>query len=125
MQSFTISIDIPPRILSPNAARGGHWSGKNNAVKVQRTQGWALAQEQIGAKSIKTPWKKARAELCWYAARECWIPDAANTLGSTKALVDGVCDALGLNDKYLEWGRIMRAVDPESPMVVLLFEEME
>lgn len=121
---ITITIDIPPRILSPNGT--GHWAQRSAAKKSQRQAGYILAIEAMNKAGITDiPWKKPRVELAWFAGQRNWVPDVQNAIGCVKALIDGVEDSgLFVNDKDLEWGRIIRDVDKEYPRVVLSFDNV-
>lgn len=89
---MTVTLPWPPRELSPNGR--AHWGAKARAAKQYRTACWALAKE-------------AKVQIPDGDQIHLWIDfyppsrrkrDADNCLASIKNGLDGLADALGVND---------------------------
>lgn len=83
----------PPKDLSPNARV--HWSRKAKAAKAYRLACWAMAK-QAGAKVAGDGPITVEMEFCPPDRRP---RDLDNMIASSKALLDGLALALGVNDK--------------------------
>ena len=87
-----VTLPWPPKILSPNAR--AHWAAKNRAVKLYRENcAWLT--------------KAAGLRVDWDGFVHVWITfcppdrrhrDMDNCISSGKSLLDGVAQALGVND---------------------------
>lgn len=89
-----VTLRWPSKDLSPNAR--GHWSKKARAAKSYRLDCWAKAIE---------------AKLCvnWDGPIHVWLTfyppdrrhrDQDNMIASLKSGMDGLSDALSINDKH-------------------------
>ena len=94
-----VELDFPPACLFPNRAKGTHWTVTHKAKSLYRdnsawlTKGqlknWTPTQQQIKLTvTFITPDKRHR--------------DADNCLAAAKAGLDGMADALGVNDKQFQ-----------------------
>lgn len=90
----TVKLPWPPKELSPNSTL--HWSKKAKKKKEYRTACWALSLE---AKLSAPPGEgKIPVEIIFYPPDKRHR-DADNMVASIKAGLDGVADALKVNDK--------------------------
>jgi len=91
--SFSVTLPWPSKSLSPNARL--HWASKAKATKSAREAAFWLTWEAIGGR--RPGWARAKLEIefCPPDARR---RDIQNFIGSLKAPVDGIADALGVND---------------------------
>ena len=88
-----IDLSWPPALLSPNAR--AHWGSKATAVKAYRRQCWAIASASRGGEVecpvhmtviFHPPDKRRR--------------DRDNMIAAMKAGMDGLADALGVDDRH-------------------------
>ncbi len=103
MIAFT--IPWPSAKLNPNSSKGRHWAATSALRKAARQDGWVLAREavgklpgwaagQLGAGSVPLtiifvqPDRRAR--------------DRDNLLAALKPALDGVADALSINDAQFD-----------------------
>jgi crossover junction endodeoxyribonuclease RusA len=118
MNGYTITLPIPNRVLSPNAR--SHW----------RVVAKAKAALRLHAKCVATvsdppQWKRARVVVEWFTKTKR-RPDEDNARSSLKAAFDGLQDAGILhNDRGLEHGPMVFAVDKANPRVVLTVTELK
>jgi hypothetical protein len=91
-----IILPWPDKVLSPNSRT--HWAQKSKAVKVARQFGRIAAME-AGLSAISFSGYDGKLHL-WidYYAKTRNYPDADNCLSASKAYLDGIADALGVND---------------------------
>lgn len=99
MQEFRVTLPWPPKQLSSNARL--HWSVVSKAKAEYRKACWALALAD-GAKEFGSHWpdgEKRSFHMDFYPPNHRRIDDA-NTAYRMKAGVDGVADALGVDDRF-------------------------
>lgn len=85
-----ISLPWPPKELSPNARV--HYMAKSRAVKAARQQAWALILEAMGCAP------KGKLLTVTFNPPDRRQYDFDNLISRTKAMQDGIADALGCND---------------------------
>lgn len=83
----------PDKVLSSNARV--HWAVKARATKAAREYAWAVTLNATGA--IKKSWPGARLALT-FNPPDKRRRDEQNCIISAKALIDGIADALGIDD---------------------------
>lgn len=101
-----ILIPWPPADLSPN--KRTYWRKKNPIKAAYRDECFYIAQRYAG----KIPQGLVRAAFIFYPP-DNRARDLDNVLAGAKSGIDGVCMALGINDKYLrpitlDWGSVRR-----------------
>ncbi len=84
----------PASVLSPNNRK--HWRLKSDAKRLQRCE-WAYVALGMGMKAKLTDGQKLDVRLEFYPP-DRKIRDADNLLASCKAGLDGLSDALGIDD---------------------------
>lgn len=88
-----VFLPWPPKELSPNAAL--HWAKKSKKKKEYRTTCWALTLE---AKLAATEGEKIKMDITFYPPDKRHR-DADNMVAAIKSGLDGVADALKVNDR--------------------------
>ncbi len=94
---MTVTLPWPPKDLSPNQRL--HWSRVSAAKKAYRTECFMRARiAGITTQSLAGA-SKAAVTLTFYPP-DRRARDADNMLASMKAGLDGLADALGLDDRH-------------------------
>lgn len=88
----TIILPFPPSECSPNARC--HWSVKAKAAKAYRKECWALTLES----GIKVDWDGPIYVSLAFLPPDRRRRDLDNCISSAKSALDGIADALGVND---------------------------
>lgn len=92
-----ILLPWPNKALSPNSRT--HWSVKSKAVKQARMDGFhAALAAGYGKSSFADYVGRIHVWIDYYAKTRNY-PDHDNCLSASKAYIDGIADALGVNDK--------------------------
>jgi len=103
---IAVQLPWPARKLSPNA-RSKHWGGRARATKAARSAAaWAI-RAALGP--AKPDWPGARVSLT-FRPPDRRRRDLQNCIASAKALMDGIADAIGVDDSKLETS--YRMADP-------------
>ena len=89
----TITLPWPPKELSPNATL--HWAKKAKYKKSYRTLAWGLTLEQ----KIEVPKDQTVPMVITFYPPDKRHRDYDNRVASIKAGLDGVADALRVNDR--------------------------
>jgi len=89
-----VVLPWPPKELSPNSSL--HWSKKAKKKKEYRTACWALALEA----GLKAPESDGKIELeITFCPPDKRHRDADNMVAAIKSGLDGLADALRVNDR--------------------------
>jgi hypothetical protein len=114
MEQITIVLDLPPRMLSPNARC--HWAVKAKHVKKYRMHAWAASL--CALRNEQQPkWKKAKLNAKAFFKTKAF-PDPSNFMASLKAAEDGIADAgIIVNDRALWPERPVFAKDSRNPRI--------
>jgi crossover junction endodeoxyribonuclease RusA len=100
-----VFLPMPPKELSPNSR--AHW--KRKASLVQATRGIAALQARKVA--LSEPWTKAVIDIkAWTANRH----DEDNLIAACKAMLDGVAEGLGMNDRHFTIGTVRQFTGKQS-----------
>lgn len=95
-----INLPYPPAHCWPNSRSRSHWP-KTNSVK--KARGWAFAETlAMGIRhgSLNGPWPLPIGFTVMPKTRgPC--PDRDNCTAAAKAYLDGICEALGINDRHV------------------------
>ena len=88
---WAVEMPFPAKELWPNGR--SHWAAKARATK--RHRGWA----KVATLSAKVPKPEGRMNLRLIVhPRTSNRPDADNCIAAAKCLIDGIADALGVDD---------------------------
>lgn len=88
-----VTYPYPPAILSPNSR--SHWSKVAPAKKKVRHDAHYLTK--IGKVSVVTD-KPVTLSIVFRPTHQCRRYDVDNAFARCKALIDGIADALGMDD---------------------------
>jgi len=94
---MNIELPYPAKELSPNSRC--HWSQKAKAAKKARNNAFSIT---LAAGFNKNTFSGYEGKLhLWidYYAKTKNYPDADNCLSASKAYIDGIADAMGVNDR--------------------------
>ena len=97
MRSIEVSLPWPVKEVWPNFRYGNHWRKSWKQVKAQKDLAFWLASEQIGRQPV--PDIKAK----WPTHIDIYPPnlrrfDEDGAIGACKAALDGIADALRVDD---------------------------
>jgi len=92
-----IVLPWPDRVLSPNARI--HWATRAKAAKLARKDGYYRAMLSGYTKASFAGYDGKLHLWIDFFAKTKNYPDADNCLSSVKAYLDGIADALGVNDR--------------------------
>lgn len=92
MPPRVVTLPWPDKVLSPNARV--HWSRKAKATKAARDAAYWLTWQEVGR---NMNWPGARISLT-FCPPDKRRRDADNLLASCKGVLDGISDALGIDD---------------------------
>ncbi len=104
--SFSVSIPWPHRKLSPNARV--HWADRAKHKRVARAEAYYLTLAALQGKP--PPHSFAGANLClrlFVYPPDRRKRDEDNLLASLKGQLDGICEALGVDDSQIKELRII------------------
>lgn len=109
-----ITLPWPDKRLTPNAKRRKHWRYYQPFAKMDRQFGWAATMADTTPEQ-----RKALASLDKVPMTIRFYPpdnrrrDADGAIGAAKHLLDGVSDALGIDDHLFRPRFVF--CDPEKP----------
>jgi crossover junction endodeoxyribonuclease RusA len=98
MSAVSFGLPFPAKVLWPNG-RPAHWAEKARAVKSARKAAWAAALA-AGVKSLPVGGRYGLAITVYPKTRNAI--DADNAVSSLKATIDGIADALGVDDRTFD-----------------------
>lgn len=96
-KGVTVVLPWPSKDLSPNARV--HWGKKASAVKKARKAAAEYAWVAMGCR--RPMWAKAALEVTFNPPTKARF-DLDNAVARSKALFDGLSDALGIDDSMFE-----------------------
>ena len=106
-----IELDFPPAELFPNRAKGTHWAKLYQLRSDYRDNSTFLAKHQI--KNWKHDGGDIRLKLTFIMSDKR-MRDADNCLAAVKGALDGLADALMVNDKFFQPIEIYRQYGDKS-----------
>ena len=111
-----ITLPWPPRVLHPNARP--HWATKSKAVKAYRSAaGWSTKASGDRVKGGGA----VELYIVFYPPNKC-KHDLDGCLSAMKAGIDGIADALGVDDSRFTL-RIERGQVVKGGAVIVIVEE--
>lgn len=91
-----IELDFPPAELFPNRSKGAHWTKTHTARHNYREiSGWSTKHQMKDWK----PTKEKISLKVTFVMPDKRLRDTDNCLAAAKAGLDGMADALGVNDR--------------------------
>lgn len=112
-----IEVSFPPRPLWPNARP--HWAEKAKAAKLARTQAFYATKSYLGQNPYPDGLIRLRYTL--HPKPKGPHPDRDNIVAACKAIQDGICSALGVDDKALDAPQVLIADRRPSGALVVSF----
>jgi len=108
--TITIPGDLPPE-LSPNARPNRY--AKARIVKQTREMAMLATLGSLDVQAVRSLIEPP-VTVSWTIGlrKGAKHRDADNIVSNAKAIQDGVCDALGVNDKHLVLGTVVQERDP-------------
>ncbi len=108
-EEMTIILSIPGRVLSPNG-RPAHWAVKRKETQAARARAKLTTLSLLGGCPPPRPMA--------YSLRYFWARshrDDDNAIASCKAALDGICDALKMDDRHLRFRQLTHEKDRVCP----------
>ncbi|WP_039788592.1 hypothetical protein [Herbaspirillum huttiense] len=101
MKLVAVTLPFPDKRLNPNNANGMHWAATSGLRKKAHLEGFVLARQE--ARSVA--WSPVKGDVPLRITFE--LPDRRprdrdNLLAAMKAGLDGVAEALGVDDSQFE-----------------------
>lgn len=101
---MTIEFPHPPAALSPNGNRA-HWGTVALARKKCREAACLITTEHMLHNNVPTDKVYKHYHICWNYFGTV-MPDDDNVVARIKSYKDGICDALGINDRSIHLGSV-------------------
>jgi len=115
--SVIVELPFPDRRLNPNSSKGKHWAATVALRKAARADA-ALLTKAAGAGGIFTPDQELGLVIT-FIQPDRRARDRDNLLAACKPMLDGVADALGVNDSQFEPMTIRRQYGKKPGMVLI------
>ena len=114
-----IVLDFPPRDLFPNRASGKHWASLYKIKSDYRESSTWLAKSQLG--NWKHNGNPIKLTLIFEMPDKRWR-DADNCLAAAKAGMDGLADALMVNDRTFNPIQVVRMLGKKPGKLIIQME---
>lgn len=114
-----IVLDFPPKDLFPNRANGKHWGSLYKIKSDYRESSTWLAKSQLG--DWKSNGNPIQLTLAFHMPDKRWR-DADNCLAAAKAAIDGLADALMINDRTFNPIVVLRILGEKPGKLVITLE---
>lgn len=106
-------LPYPAKALWPNSR--GHWAIKARETKKHRAYAWGLAKSRpdvsLGNGSIPIA-------ITLHPKKTGPVPDNDNIIGSAKSYLDGIAQAIGVNDKHFAAPTVKIASERTGQMIL-------
>jgi hypothetical protein len=120
MRAIMITLPIPDRAVSQNASYGNSRVAalaKSRKVKQHRHAACQMMKIAIGRGYLEGAGKPTGYALAFFYKTNLFR-DEGNAEGSCKAYIDGICDALKMNDRHFNKQVLTKqAKDAKNPRV--------
>jgi len=110
---MTITLAIPHTTLSPNGR--GHWRTKAKHTKAHRNLAKIEAKRVLDGKEAPA-FEAYSIHYYWPGTHR----DDDNAIASVKAYLDGICDALKIDDKTLRFRALHHSPANKNPRVEII-----
>lgn len=114
-----IVLDFPPKDLFPNRASGKHWGSLYKLKSDYRESSTWLAKSQLG--DWKHNGNSIVLTLAFHMPDKRWR-DADNCLAAAKAGIDGLADALMVNDRIFNPIIVQRILGEKPGKLIITLE---
>ena len=118
--SQVIEMDFPPADLFPNRAKGRHWAALYQIRSDYRDQSYWMAKKQL--KNWEHDGKPIKLDLT-FEMPDKRHRDADNCLAAAKGALDGLADALLVNDKLFDPIMIRRVAGKKPGKLIIKIKE--
>ena len=115
--ALTVTLSLPVRALSPNART--HWAVKAKAVQAYRGEAKLLARVAISEAGLDVPpgWGDEIMVRTTFWFRVNRRRDRDNAQASLTAALDGIAEAMGVDDSRFVMAPATLLVDADNPRV--------
>ena len=107
MNEITVMMPWPDKVLSPNART--HWAKKAAAAKIYRQMSNVLTRREMGGVAMQG--RRAHLDIVFHPPTHA-RRDLDNCLSSIKSGLDGIADAIKIDDSLwslgLSWGSMVK-----------------
>ena len=114
-----IVLDFPPKDLFPNRASGKHWGSLYKLKSDYRESSTWLAKSQLG--DWKHNGNPIVLTLAFHMPDKRWR-DADNCLAAAKAGIDGLADAIMVNDRIFNPIIVQRILGEKPGKLIITLE---
>ena len=114
-----IELDFPPACLFPNRAKGTHWTVTHKAKAGYRDNSAWLTKGQM--RDWVAPEGEIRLTIT-FVMPDKRLRDTDNCLAAAKAGLDGMADALGVNDRQFQPVTIFRQYGEKPGKMIVELE---
>jgi len=124
--TLTVTLSLPPKALSPNAR--SHWAAKARAVQAHRGEAFLMAGRAVaGVDKGGQRWALVGTEIMvratfWFRVER--RRDRDNAQASLKAALDGIAEALGVDDSRFIMAPATLLVDADNPRVEVVLSRL-
>lgn len=119
---FTVELPWPAPACFENKARGLHWAQKGEAVAVERQTAYLLTRQAMNLADYDADVECVYSVACVFFPPDRIRRDLQNCIHAMKAGIDGVAEAMGVDDyKFIEWSA--RWGHPGASKVVITIQE--
>tara|TARA_R110002020_G_scaffold302595_2_gene517974 strand:- start:10372 stop:10755 length:384 start_codon:yes stop_codon:yes gene_type:complete len=115
--ALTVTLSLPPKALTPNSRP--HWAAKARAVKAHRGEAFLMAGRAVaGVDKGGQWWAMVDTEIMvratfWFRVNR--RRDRDNAQASLKSALDGIAEALGVDDSRFVMAPATLLVDADNP----------
>ena len=116
-----IELDFPPASLFPNRAKGTHWTVTHKTKKGYRDNSAWLTKGQMNG------WKPTEGNIAMtitFVMPDKRLRDTDNCLAAAKGALDGLADALFVNDQFFQPIMIYREAGEKPGKLIVEIEEL-
>lgn len=99
-EPLVVMLPFPDRRLNPNSSKGTHWAATADKRKKARRDAAWLTTAALAGRSIEQG--RDLALVITFIQPDRRARDRDNLLAACKPMLDGVADALGVNDSQFE-----------------------
>lgn len=119
---LTIELPWPEACLAQNSR--GHWASSASRKKKARVVAKRITTAAL--KNVRVPrCESVRLTMVFHQPLVKRARDMQNVFGAMKYAVDGIADALGIDDSNFEWGAPSWGEPVEDGCVVVLIEPIK